>query len=57
MAKDTDNLCPLLMAGKMAAPTVKAKSTTCRRARCSWWDKDRGQCCIQTIAQLNEKEI
>lgn len=51
MAKDKDNLCPLMVAGKMASPAPPGSSVKCRTVRCRWWNVKESECCVETIAK------
>lgn len=55
MAKDTDNLCPVLLGGKLASPAVHPKSARCRGARCTWWDRDKKDCGVNVIREQLKK--
>ena len=56
MAKDTDNLCPALLAGKFATATIgTAPSGRCRGAKCKLWDAAEADCGLNVIKEQLKK--
>ena len=53
MAKDSDNLCPILMLAKTTAETDehRQRSARCRRARCKWWNDTETKCAVLVISE------
>lgn len=53
MAKDTNNLCPIMMLAKNTGSTKETRdnSSRCRGARCQWWNETESKCAILVIAE------